>query len=592
MATPTSKIDELVSLWMKWDKNPKTRSEIQDLVTQNNVEELSARLGTRIAFGTAGLRGKMQAGFACMNDLTVIQASQGLCMYILETVPEGAKKGVFIGYDGRHNSKEFAVLTAATFLSKGVTVYMMPVLSATPIVSYGTVLKGCIAGVMITASHNPKDDNGYKVYWDNGSQIISPHDSGIATCINKNLEPWNIDHHAILRESKLLHDPLQDILTHYFRDIKEKCSFQSAVSGTHKLGIVFTPMHGVGHYWTSQAFKAFGLADYIPVPEQIEPDGDFPTVAFPNPEEGKGALKLAMETAKKHNVSVIIANDPDADRLAAAELQPSGEWKIFTGNEIGILLAHWVWTQYQAKHKPDPAQCAVLNSTVSSKMLRSLAQKEGLIYEETLTGFKWLGNKADLLRKSGKKVLFAFEEAIGFMVEDICLDKDGVRGAPVFAEMANYLYSQGLTCTQQLTVLYQKYGYFASNNRYFFCYNPQTMETIFNRIRNGGKYFDKIGAFAVKNIRDLTTGYDNTQPDHKAVLPTSSSTHMITFYFENGAVLTLRGSGTEPKLKYYSEMAGPYEQQHQIVQTLAEVVQAVIDVCLEPQKNGLLPPKD
>eukprot|EP01114_Cavostelium_apophysatum_P020958 TRINITY_DN7176_c0_g1_i1.p1 TRINITY_DN7176_c0_g1~~TRINITY_DN7176_c0_g1_i1.p1 ORF type:complete len:607 (-),score=197.81 TRINITY_DN7176_c0_g1_i1:64-1842(-) len=592
MASLSTEVRNLVDQWMKWDKNPKTRKEIEDLVASSNEKELQKRLGERIAFGTAGLRGAMQAGFACMNDLTIIQASQGLCVYLEQTVEKCKSRGIVVGYDGRHNSKTFADLTAATFLSRGFTVYKVGKLCATPLVPFCVNLKQAVAGIMVTASHNPKDDNGYKVYWSNGAQIVSPHDVGISKCIKENLEPWHINVQSLL-QSDLLHDPTQAIIESYFPLIREKCSYYREENAKSTMKIVFTPMHGVGKDWVALAFEAFSIPPYIPVPEQIEADGDFPTVAFPNPEEGKGALELAIKTAEKNDSKLIVANDPDSDRLAVAEKLSNGEWKIFTGNEIGILLAHWVWTQYKKAHKDVvPAKCAVINSTVSSKMLKALAAKEGLYYDETLTGFKWLGNRAEELKKQGYTFLFAFEEAIGFMVSDICLDKDGVRGAAVFAEMALFLNRNGTTVNDHLNELYKQYGYFATKNRYFFCYDPKVMESIFKEIRNGGKYCETVGPYKIKDIRDLTTGYDTSKPDKKPVLPISSSTHMITFTFENGTVGTLRGSGTEPKLKYYVELNGNYDEAEKVRKTLDDVVDAMIKQLLQPEKNGLTPPKD
>jgi len=223
-------------------------------------------------------------------------------------------------------------------------------------------------------------------------------------------------------------------------------------------------------------------------------------------------------------------------------------------------------------------------------MLKKMAEVEGIEFIETLTGFKWLGNKADELIKRGYTFLFAFEEAIGFMIGDVCLDKDGVRGAAIFAEMAIYLDNKGLHCNQHLENLYQKYGYYATNNRYFFCYDPKVMENIFAKIRNSGKYCEFVGKYKVKNIRDLTTGFDSNQLDKKAILPVSSSTHMITFFFENGAVATLRGSGTEPKLKYYTDMKGVDPKETK--KTLDDIVEAIIEQLLEPEKNQLEKPKE
>eukprot|EP01116_Phalansterium_solitarium_P023725 TRINITY_DN8464_c0_g1_i1.p2 TRINITY_DN8464_c0_g1~~TRINITY_DN8464_c0_g1_i1.p2 ORF type:complete len:588 (-),score=211.57 TRINITY_DN8464_c0_g1_i1:188-1951(-) len=575
--------------WLKWDKNPETRAEVEKIVASNDEKELIKRFGQRISFGTAGLRGTMQAGWSAMNDLTVIQASQGLCVYLEKMVENFKSKGVFIGYDGRHHSRTFAELTAATFASRGATVYLMQRLTATPLVSFGTTAFGCAAGVMVTASHNPAADNGYKVYWTNGAQIVSPHDKGIATEIDANLAPWPIDVPALLK-SALVHDPVEELIRKYYAAILSKCCYHRAENAAAKVPVVFTPMHGVGKEWTARAFETFGLPPYIPVPEQIEPDADFPTVSFPNPEE-KGALDCAMRTADRNNARLVIANDPDADRLAAAERQPDGKWKVFNGNEIGILLAHWCWSQYKAAH-PDvvPGKCSVLNSTVSSKMLRAMAEKEGLYYEETLTGFKWLGNRAQQLEQNGYTFIFAFEEAIGFMVSDVCLDKDGVRGAAVFAEMANYLDRQGQLCSGYLQSLYDKYGYFETNNRYFFCYDPVTLDRIFAEIRNNGQYCTHVGAFKVKHIRDLTVGYDDSQPDKQPLLPVSKSTQMVTFTFDNGCVATLRGSGTEPKLKYYVEFSG--QDPATVHRVLNEIVDAVIAQLLQPEKNGLLKPTD
>lgn len=568
---------------------------MSDLLAAGDEAGLRSRLAGRISFGTAGLRGKMCAGFAFMNELTVTQASQGLAVYLLNGSADSAERGVVVGHDHRHHSLRFAQLTAAALLSKGFKVYLFEKLAATPLVPYAALLKKAAAGVMITASHNPKDDNGYKVYWDNGCQIVAPHDKGIAKCIEENLQPWDVDVDALLKQSAQsgrLVDPTADVETNYFTDIQQY-SYNKEANAKSELKITYTAMHGVGTPWVAKAFEAFNLPAYIPVEEQIAPHPDFPTVAFPNPEEGKGALKLAIQRADSAGSPLILANDPDADRLAVAEKLDDGSWKVFTGNEIGILLAHWVWQKFSAAHPEVPVdKCVMLNTTVSSKMLSAMAAKEGFHYDETLTGFKWLGSVAADLTSKGYHFLYAFEEAIGFMVGDVCRDKDGVRAAAVFAEMAVELYSQRSTVVRTLHSLYEKYGYYATNNRYFFCYDPALMETIFGRIRNNGQYSEACGPYKIKNIRDLTTGYDSSRPDKKAILPTSSSTHMITFFFENGCVATLRGSGTEPKLKYYIEHHGPYGDSAGIDRELADISHHIIEQFLAPTKNGLAAPAE
>ena len=536
----------------------------------------------------------------------LIGFSQGLAVYAERAVPDAKKRGVVIGYDGRYNSRSFAAHTAATFAHQGFNVYLFSDLVPTPYVAYGVLLKKAAVGVMVTASHNPKDDNGYKVYWENGPQIIEPHDRGIKQCIEENLKPWvfgeekegveRIGAEEALNTvyASLISDPLKEVIDTYFPKISE-WNFYKSENGTRKLDVTYTAMHGVGAQAVKLAFETFGLKPYIPVPLQIDPNPDFPTVAFPNPEEGKGALKLAFETADSKNSPVIIANDPDADRLAAAEKLENGTWKIFTGNELGVLLASWSWYSYVKRHPDvDRSKVLMVNSTVSSKMIRALAEKEGFEFREALTGFKWLGNICCDAKKEGRIPLFAFEEAIGYMVGDACWDKDGVRAAAIFAEMAGELYARGSTVNGELQRLQRELGYYPTNNRYFFCYDPTKLPIIFGEIRNEGKYTKHCGRFEISGIRDLTgPGYDSTTANNKPTLPVSSGTQMITFTFTNGGVATLRGSGTEPKLKYYVELAGKAGQDPAIVEAeLQELTQAIIHQFLQPEKFGLEKPKD
>lgn len=359
-------------------------------------------------------------------------------------------------------------------------------------------------------------------------------------------------------------------------------SFVTDYNRKSPLRFVYTAMHGVGYPFVERGFETVGLQPVMAVKEQRDPDPEFPTVKFPNPEEGKSALVLSMRLANELGSDVILANDPDADRLACAEKDGStNEWRVFSGNELGALLGWWSIRCYREQF-PDASlsDCYLLASTVSSKMCRSIASIDGLNFVETLTGFKWmgefssgrdgvfemlnlpffLGNKSVELMESGKTVLFAFEEAIGFMCSPTVLDKDGVSAACQLATMACYLRATaGQTLSDKLSELYEIYGYHYTITSYHFCYDPVVIERIFNRIRTleGDQYPKAIGVggkYAIESIRDLTTGYDSSQPDGKAILPSSKSSQMITFSFENGAVITLRTSGTEPKIKYYAEM--------------------------------------
>lgn len=371
---------------------------------------------------------------------------------------------------------------------------------------------------MVTASHNPKDDNGYKVYFDNGAQIISPHDKGIADAIEKNLEPrdyvWQLDEMAA---NALLTDPFDQVYHDYFEELKSIC-FHRHMNESSPIKFVYTAMHGVGYEFSREAFKSFGLAPFVPVKEQIEPDPEFPTVKFPNPEEGKSALDLAIKTANENNVSIILANDPDADRLAIAEKLPtSGEWKIFNGNETATLLGWWIWMNYKQKnaHKtPDELKSVyMLYSTVSSHILKSIADKEGFSCEDTLTGFKWMGNLAHNLINSNKTVLFSFEEAIGFMCNTKVLDKDGISAEAVAAELAVYLHQvENRTLNEKLEWIYEQYfiinsffssnnlnlniihlnsyGFHCSNNSYYLSYELENTNKMFHRLR----HFDDLNS--------------------------------------------------------------------------------------------------
>ncbi|XP_078457241.1 phosphopentomutase [Lampetra planeri] len=603
--------------WLRWDKNEKTRATVEKLLEDGALSELRERLGSRMEFGTAGLRAAMGAGSSCMNDLTVIQTTQGFMRYLEKMCPDLKQKGVVIGHDARadplsnSSSKRFSRLAAVVFLSQGVPVYLFSQISPTPFVPYTVVHLGLSAGIMVTASHNPKQDNGYKVYWSNGAQIISPHDTGIARAIQENLEPWEGSWlEALADTSPLCKDPFADINRDYFSDLRKLC-FHREQNECSPLKFVHTSVHGVGHDFVQSSFAAFGLAPPIAVAEQKDPDPEFPTVKYPNPEEGKGVLNLAIKLAEREGARVILANDPDADRLAVAERQDAGDWKVFTGNEVGALLGWWLFYCWKERSPPGTRtpldRISMLSSTVSSKILRAIAHKEGFHFEETLTGFKWMGNRAKELMDQGKTVLFAFEEAIGFMCGTTVLDKDGVSAAAVAAEMAIHLATKKLTLTKQLTLIYEEYGYHISRTSYFICHEPPTIVRMFERLRNragaeeqdgasggGGSgraaYPTRCGPYEIAHVRDLTTGHDSAQADKRALLPSSSSSQMITFTFANGCVATMRTSGTEPKIKYYAEMCATPGKRDTVglAKELDDLIEAMVENFFQPEKNGLI----
>ncbi|KAF2819798.1 hypothetical protein CC86DRAFT_128590 [Ophiobolus disseminans] len=577
-------IQELARDWLELDKDKSTADEIHELLSRGDTEELERRLRNRIAFGTAGLRGPMQAGFACMNSLTVIQASQGLAAYLLMTEDNVKRRGVVIGRDARHNSEKFAKLTAAAFVAKGIKVWWYETPSHTPLVPFGVRELNAAAGVMVTASHNPAKDNGYKVYWSNGCQIIPPHDTGIAASIMENLKPVTWDTSVVDDGDLLVEGSLDLIRDQYYRAIL--CAAHpegSHIKMNPDLRFVYTPMHGVGLPAMIQCVKTLGLASQMTVVEaQAQPDPDFPTVQFPNPEE-KGALNLAIETADESSVSLILASDPDADRLAAAE-KVDGKWHIFTGNQLGVLIGSYLFERYPSSNPRE--KLAMLASTVSSRMLAALAKKEGFKFVETLTGFKWLGNVARDLDHEGYNVVFAFEEALGYMIPQTVHDKDSITAAAIFLTAASQWSTQALTPYGKLQSLYEYLGYFEDANTYLVSPSSSVTTSVFDAIRAlGSPHPTTIGPRKIVRWRDLTLGYDSQSKDHKPDLPVDVTSQMITCELDDGAVFTVRGSGTEPKIKLYIECQGTSSEEAK--KAAKGVLEDLLREWFKPEENGL-----
>ncbi|KAI1887651.1 hypothetical protein AGOR_G00192510 [Albula goreensis] len=559
------KLDHAIKQWMRFDKNPKTLAAVRGMVKEREVEKLKRCFGARMEFGTAGLRAAMGPGISQMNDLTIIQTTQGFCTYLEKSFPDLKERGVVIG----HHTHTICAL------------HCIP--SQTLCWDHGDSLS------------QPKTGQWLQGLLGEWSSDHPPHDKGIASAIEENLEPWpqSWEEH-LAQESPLVKDPYQDINREYFKAIQEVC-FNRSINKSSEVKFIHTSVHGVGHAFVQSAFRAFDLRPPFAVPEQKDPDPEFPTVKYPNPEEGEGVLTLSFKLANKEGATVVLANDPDADRLAVAEKQESGQWRV----SQEMSLAHcWAGGCFVAGSRVSDStkvkEVYMLASTVSSKILRAIALKEGFHFEETLTGFKWMGNRAKQLLDQGKMVLFAFEEAIGYMCCPAVLDKDGVSAAAIAAELTSYLATKDLSLSQQLKAIYDEYGYHITKNSYFICHDQDIIRQLFERLRNydGENTYPKTcGGFTVSGVRDLTTGYDSDQQDKKAVLPTSKSSQMITFTFSNGGVATMRTSGTEPKIKYYTELcAAPGNSDlKQLKMELDDLVDAIVENFFEPKKNNLEP---
>lgn len=568
-------------------ENETTRAEIKQLYANHDFDQLGQRLGSRIEFGTAGLRAAMEAGFSRMNDLTVLQASQGLAVYVKETVKDATRRGIVIGHDHRHNSARFAELTKIAFAHHGFKVYEYGDLVHTPMVPFGVDHFNASCGVMITASHNPAKDNGYKVYWENGCQIIPPHDHGIAASIDNNLTPWTwtlSDEDATMVENI-------DLTEQYLNTIKTRLVgtfVEGTPNGSHShagfgIPFVYTPMHGVGLPIMTSVCELLGVGQRMHVVEQqAKPDPDFSTVSFPNPEE-KGALDLAIDCADENSCELILASDPDADRFAVAVKAHDGNWTQLTGNQVGALFAFQALSSTSGK-------VAVINSTVSSQLMKNLAELHGATYFDTLTGFKWIGNKAIDLEAKGYTVPFAFEEALGYMFP-VVHDKDGISAAAMFLLLVKkYHIKSGQDVLNLLEIIYKKTGYFEEHNDYYIAPSPEITKQVFDFVRSNQVSKTHVGDFEVKGWRDLTIGYDSQTADHKPTLPVSASSQMITVCLEGTTPglkcrFTARGSGTEPKLKVYIEAQAPTAQQ---AKTFADQVWGCLaKEWFRPQVSGL-----
>lgn len=609
--------------WASQDPNPTTASYVKRLIEKVNKngaasseqEELLCLFppsNERIGFGTAGLRSCMKPGPLGMNDLVVLQTAQGIARYVHSvqsaTTPN-QKQRVVIGYDHRANSLlqlsslSFALISALVFEQAGMEPILLQGYVHTPLVAFAIRALDASVGIMITASHNPKEDNGYKVYWSDGCQIRPPLDEGISNSILQHTTPWR-DYKSDLQQRQLdfpddeclgLSDAA--MTEQLKRDYFEGIVSSGLVTGqAHKTSafpppsFAYTAMHGVAFPAAVRIFQVFGLPPFKSVPSQQTPDATFSTVPFPNPEE-KGALDLAKAFAESENCDVVFANDPDGDRLGVAERdRQTGHWTVFSGDQIGTMLGLWLWEKLGKDSRKPVVMCA---SLVSSKMLAEIARQEGFRFEETHTGFKYIGSRLETMsREHGYYPLFGYEEAIGFCCGNV-FDKDGISALGVFAELAVSVYSKGGNLARHMQSLYDKYGEFVSNNGYYFCHDRNIVSKIIKDMQNGGNYMKLVAGYEVESIRDLSSpGYDSTTANKLPTLPTSASSPIMTISFQNGCVAQFRASGTEPKFKYYIEKKGaPGDSRATVTRELEEMVDAILNELLKPEENGLVKPQ-
>ena len=535
--------------------NEETRKEL--LLIAGDEEEIKDRFYKDLEFGTAGMRGVIGNGTNRMNIYTVTKATQGLSNYILKQGTES--KGVAIAYDSRNMSPEFAESTALCLNANGIKTFIFDSLRPVPELSFAVRELGCTAGIMITASHNPPEYNGYKVYWDDGAQIVAPHDKGIIAEVNK------VKDYSLIRgiskeeamKQKLYNviGPAMDKL--YLTAIKKQILNPDVIKKQKDLKIVYTPLHGTGNIPVQKVLAELGFENVYVVPEQELPNGSFPTVELPNPEDSR-AFELALKLAKKIDADVVLATDPDADRLGVyAKDSKTGEYKSFTGNMSGLLIAEYILSQKKEK-KLLPKNGALVSTIVSSNLAIAISEEYKIDFIEVLTGFKYIGEQIRNFEADGShEYLFGFEESYGCLVGTHARDKDAITAVMLLCEATAYYKTKGLSLWDQMIEIYKKYGYYKEGISTITLKGADGAEKIkelMDTIRKNPP--TTLGGYKVTKVRDYKTGIivdTKTNKESKTDLPTSN---VLYYDLEDNAWCCVRPSGTEPKVKFYMGVKG------------------------------------
>lgn len=544
----SKEVEERVREWLEGPYDEETKQEIRAL-QKSNPKELTDAFYTLLSFGTGGMRGIMGVGTARLNQYTVQWATQGLCNYILKQKGKGA--GVFIGYDSRHHSREFAEVVARVCAGNGIRAYLLDELRPTPFVSFAVREKKCIAGVMITASHNPAEYNGYKVFWKDGGQVVPPHDTGIMQGVDA--VKMNQVKMAPL-DSPLIENVDEKLDQVYLGAIRPLQFFpeQDKKAGS-QLKICYTPLHGTGITLAPKALCDWGFSTLFLVEEQAKPDGNFPTVKFPNP-EFKEALQRGIDLLQKKEGDILIANDPDADRMGLVVMH-GREPVILTGNEIASLAVHFICEKLKKGNKI-PKKGAVVTTIVSTEMIKAIATSYGVECVEVLTGFKYIGEKIHEWEegKDPHQFLFGAEESYGFLLGTVARDKDAIVTSCFLAELALDAKLQGRTLVDHLNALYNQYGIF--REKQFSATFPvgkeglQQIEKLMARLRENPP--SSVGGQKIVAIEDYSKGERKECASGKTEKLTLPVSDVLLYRLSDRSKLVIRPSGTEPKIKIYA----------------------------------------
>ena len=573
---------DYMKIYQEWLSNPyfdeATKAELKAIEGDEN--EIKERFYMDLEFGTAGLRGIIGAGINRMNIYVVRRATQGLANYIIKQ--GAADKGVAIAYDSRNMSPEFAMEAAMTLAANGIKAYKFESLRPTPELSFAVRELGCVAGINITASHNPPEYNGYKVYWEDGAQFTPPHDKGVTEevlAIEDLSSVKTTDEASAIAAGK--YEVIgKEIDDKYIAQVKAQVVNQKAIDEMQdQIRIVYTPLHGTGNIPARRVMKEIGFTHVYVVPEQELPDGNFPTVSYPNP-EAKEAFELGLKLAKEKDADLILATDPDADRLGVyVKDAKSGEYIPLTGNMSGSLLCEYVLSQKQAEGKI-PADGQVVKSIVSTNLIDAVAKAYGAELIEVLTGFKWIGKQILKNETTGTGTyLFGMEESYGCLIGTYARDKDAISATAALCEAAAYYKQKGMTLWDAMVAMYEKYGYYKDSVKSIGLSGIEGLakiQSIMETLRNntpaevGGYKVVSARDYKLDTIRDMETG---------AVKPTGLPASNVLYYdLEDGAWICVRPSGTEPKIKFYFGVKGTsLEDADQKEADLGAAVMAMVD---------------
>ena len=551
---------DYMKIYQEWLSNPyfdeDTKAELRAIEGDEN--EIKERFYMDLEFGTAGLRGVIGAGINRMNIYVVRRATQGLANYIIKQ--GGADKGVAIAYDSRHMSPEFAMEAAMTLAANGIKAYKFESLRPTPELSFAVRELGCIAGINITASHNPPEYNGYKVYWEDGAQFTPPHDKGVTEEVLaiEDLSTVKTTDEASAAAAGKYEVIGREIDDKYIAQVKAQVVNQKAIDEMQdQISIVYTPLHGTGNIPARRVMKELGFTHVYVVPEQELPDGGFPTVSYPNPEAAE-AFSLGLKLAAEKNADLVLATDPDADRLGVyVKDAGSGEYIPLTGNMSGSLLCEYVLSQKKAAGKiPDDGQ--VIKSIVSTNLIDAVAKEYGCELIEVLTGFKWIGQQVLKNEKTGRGTyLFGMEESYGCLIGTYARDKDAISATAALCEAAAYYKQKGMTLWDAMVAMYEKYGYYKDAVKSIGLSGIEGLakiQSIMETLRNNTP--KEVGGYKVVSARDykLDTIKDMASGEVK---PTGLPSSNVLYYdLNDGAWICVRPSGTEPKIKFYYGIKG------------------------------------